>query len=372
MSFWDKPRQSALRKALFQIHLWSGLIAGLYVVLIGITGSILVYRYEIEHAINPALNRITRGQGRASVQKVYDDLRAKYPRLTFQQLAIPPEPDRSWFWRARDAANHRVYVYFNQYTGAHIGAEVHQDLWMQWIYDLHAYLLLEKPGLIFNGIGGTAVTLLSLTGLIIWWPGIRNWRFGFTYSPANGWKRQNYDLHKVVGFGSFAVMLVVALTGIYYCFPNESRALIGKISGHPMTVDPIMTGIPAPNSKASLDIVLEEAEKALPGGRVWALSIPQKPDVPYTYRKILPGDWHRAGDHWVFLSPETGKPLRWERTADFPWGTRFVKSMAPLHFGTWGGTFSRILYIFLGAGLSLLAVTGYLMYWNRFLSKKLN
>jgi uncharacterized iron-regulated membrane protein len=372
MTLWTKPRQSAIRKALFQVHLWSGLIVGLYVVLIGLTGSILVYRYEIEHAINPALNKIVPGQGRASVQTALDDHRARYPELTFQQLAIPSEADRSWFWRARDRANNRVYVYFNQYTGQHIGAEVHKDLWMQWIYDLHAYLLMQKPGLLWNGIGGTAVAVLCLSGLVIWWPGIKQWRFGFTYSPKNGWKRQNYDLHKVTGFWSFAVLLVVALTGVYYCYPNEARALIGKISGHPMVVDPLMTGMPAPTIKASLDTVLAEAEAALPGGRVWALTIPARADSPYTFRKIMPGDWHRAGDHWVFLSVETGKPIRWEKTSDFPWGTRLIKSMAPLHFGTWGGTFSRVLYILLGIAVSLLAATGYLMYWNRFLGKRLN
>jgi uncharacterized iron-regulated membrane protein len=45
--------------------------------------------------------------------------------------------------------------------------------------------------------------------------------------------------------------------------------------------------------------------------------------------------------------------------------------MAPLHFGTWGGTFSRVLYIVLGLGASVLALSGYLMYWNRVLSKRL-
>lgn len=372
MKLWNQPRQSKIRQALFQIHLWSGIAIGLYLIVICLTGSILVYRYEIEHAIAPGLNHVTPAAGKADLQAVYNELKQRYPQLTFQQMAIPDAPDRAWFWRTRDKDNNRVYLYFHPNTGEIIGAEEHKFLWMQWIYDLHVYLLLGKPGLIPNGVGGTLLFLLCVSGLVIWWPGIKNWRFGFRYATQAGWKRQNYDLHKLAGIGSFLFLALIAFSGVYYCFPVESRAVIGWVSGHPMLVDPIMTGRPKPKQLANLNDVYAEAERALPGGRVWALSIPQRPDSPFTYRKIYPGDWHRAGDHWVFLDAESGQFLKRENTSDFPWGTRFIKSMAPFHFGTWGGHGSRVLYISLGLAASLLALSGYLMYWNRVLSKRWN
>ena len=42
-----------LRKALFQVHLWCGLGIGLYLVVISVTGSVLVYRSELRQAFNP-------------------------------------------------------------------------------------------------------------------------------------------------------------------------------------------------------------------------------------------------------------------------------------------------------------------------------
>lgn len=372
MQFWTQPRQSKVRQALFQVHLWSGIAIGLYLIVICLTGSILVYRYEIEHAIAPGLNRVEVAPGRADLQAVYEELKRRYPHLTFQQMAIPDSPERAWFWRTRDKDNNRVYLYFHPNTGQILGAEEHKFLWMQWVYDLHVYLLLGKPGLVPNGIGGALLFLLCVSGLVVWWPGIKNWRFGFRYAAQAGWRRQNYDLHKLTGIASFLVLAVIALSGVYYCFPNESRAFIGWASGHPMLVDPILTGRPKPKQLANLNDVYAEAERALPGGRVWALSIPQRPDSPFTYRKIYPGDWHRAGDHWVFLDAESGKLIQRENTSDFPWGTRLIKSMAPLHFGTWGGHPSRVLYIAMGFGAALLAVSGYLMYWNRVLSKRWN
>src|SRR5581483_9237256 len=42
-----QPQKVWLRRALFQIHLWSGIGVGLYVLLISVTGSVLVYRNEM-------------------------------------------------------------------------------------------------------------------------------------------------------------------------------------------------------------------------------------------------------------------------------------------------------------------------------------
>src|SRR6478672_11916346 len=51
MTYWQQwvkqPQQLWLRRAIFQVHLWSGIGVGLYVLLISVTGSILVFRNEL-------------------------------------------------------------------------------------------------------------------------------------------------------------------------------------------------------------------------------------------------------------------------------------------------------------------------------------
>lgn len=49
-----QPQKLWLRRALFQVHLWSGLAVGLYIVVISISGSILVYRSELRQTFEPA------------------------------------------------------------------------------------------------------------------------------------------------------------------------------------------------------------------------------------------------------------------------------------------------------------------------------
>ena len=52
VAFWQRwlrqPQRVWLRRASFQIHLWIGLALGLYIVMLSVTGSVLVYRNELD------------------------------------------------------------------------------------------------------------------------------------------------------------------------------------------------------------------------------------------------------------------------------------------------------------------------------------
>src|SRR6187455_1532633 len=77
MASWQQwlrqPQSVGLRKALFQIHLWSGIGIGIYVVLISISGSLLVYRNELFNYFT-AKPVIVEASG---VRKSEDELRAR-------------------------------------------------------------------------------------------------------------------------------------------------------------------------------------------------------------------------------------------------------------------------------------------------------
>src|SRR5689334_1412188 len=46
------PQGVWLRKALFQVHLWTGLILALYVLVMSLTGTVLIYRRELAKAFS--------------------------------------------------------------------------------------------------------------------------------------------------------------------------------------------------------------------------------------------------------------------------------------------------------------------------------
>src|SRR5215471_5523892 len=73
---WRSPQKVWLRRALFQVHLWSGLALGLYIVMLSITGSVLVYRGELDRFLSTP--RPTFIQGKPQLPK--EELRAAAER----------------------------------------------------------------------------------------------------------------------------------------------------------------------------------------------------------------------------------------------------------------------------------------------------
>ena len=92
-----------------------------------------------------------------------------------------------------------------------------------------------------NGIGGGILAVMCLTGMVIWWPGVRNWRRGLTVRWRTSWKRFNWDLHSAMGFWTFALVFMWALTGVYMVFPDPFLDVV-DILQPPSDEVPLRTG----------------------------------------------------------------------------------------------------------------------------------
>lgn len=76
--------------------------------------------------------------------------------------------------------------------------------------DLHDNLLGGDTGQRFNGAGAVLLTLMCTTGAILWWPGIGRWRRSMTLRRQVNWRRLNWDLHSVLGFWMFVLIVMWA------------------------------------------------------------------------------------------------------------------------------------------------------------------
>jgi uncharacterized iron-regulated membrane protein len=154
----------------FQVHLWSGIILGLYIVVVCVSGSAIVFR---------------------------NDLYDVFERWT----KAGPTHAQSQMMAAGYAS-------------------------MRWFGDLHGRFFLGASGMTANAIGGFLTAALCLTGMVIWWPGIAKWRRGLTIRAGVGWKRLTFDLHSAVGFWTFALVFMWGVTGGYFVFPDPFRAAV--------------------------------------------------------------------------------------------------------------------------------------------------
>lgn len=97
---------------------------------------------------------------------------------------------------------------------------------IEWLVRLHENLLAGTAGHFVNGIGGMCLTLLCLTGAMIWWPGTKHWRRSLTVDWSAHFARINWDLHSALGFWCFIFVLVWGISGIYFVFPQPFYSLL--------------------------------------------------------------------------------------------------------------------------------------------------
>jgi uncharacterized iron-regulated membrane protein len=218
----QRPRTVFLRKACFQIHLWLGLALAVYVAILSLTGSAIVFRRELDVAFGPDRPEIDKTQQVLPPEQLGQFAQRGYPDHTIEDIG---GVQRRWpvvqiTMRRDDEVIERV---FNAYTGEDLGDPFPwKSEALLWLVTLHDDLLMptEQRGRFWNGVGSILTTILCLTGAIVWWPGVRNWRRGMAVKWDAHWPRFNFDLHSAVGFWFFLMILLWAVTGIYLSFPT--------------------------------------------------------------------------------------------------------------------------------------------------------
>ena len=231
-----------LRKALFQIHLWPGIGVGLYVVAICVTGSVTVFRIEFYNYFRPGTRVEARSTERLSDEAIADAARRLYPgfEVVSVQLRRRNLTASADVWLKKGETELRRL--FDPYTGADLGeAEPRATKIFEKIARFHDDLLFDRTGRDVNGIGGAVLAVMCLSGMVIWWPGVKKWRRALTVRWNTSWKRFNWDLHSAIGFWSFALVFMWATTGVYMVFPDPFLAVVDYLQ--PPTADvPVRTG----------------------------------------------------------------------------------------------------------------------------------
>jgi uncharacterized iron-regulated membrane protein len=226
-----QPQRVWLRRALFQIHLWSGLALGLYIVVLSVTGSVLVYRRELVAwlrtplpATDQAARRLSSDELRAAAQRAYPDYEITdvTDEITRRTAVVHVALKRN------DEARERL---FNPYTGQDLGdAFSWGERAILWTVRLHDELLLGREGRFWNGVLSALVTVLCLTGAVVWWPGANRWRRSLIVKSRSGWRRFTWDLHSAMGAWLFLFLLMWGVSGFYMGIPEPFSALVDYFS----------------------------------------------------------------------------------------------------------------------------------------------
>jgi uncharacterized iron-regulated membrane protein len=211
------------------VHLWSGIAVGLYILTVSVTGSIVVYSNELYRFATPK-PVISNGPGPLLADEQLKEAALKvYPGYRVVKITRSKNPDQAVdVWVRRD--EEVKYRLFDPRTGSDLGNSVPKFIKVvSTLLDLHDNLFAGPKGRQVNGIGAGAVLVLAVTGLVIWWPGIKTWRRSLMLPRGVGWQRLTWHLHSVIGFWGLAFTIVFAVSGIYLGFPETFQDLADRL-----------------------------------------------------------------------------------------------------------------------------------------------
>jgi uncharacterized iron-regulated membrane protein len=371
-SFLRRPRDVVLRKALFQIHLWTGIGVGLYIFVIGVTGALLVFRSEMQHAAFPQFFEVPDAAGPAAdIGIVLQEFRSAYPDQSIAGIDTPSGTRQTFLTYV--LKNGRYVAAFAHPVTARVLGELPTDSFVSRLQDLHFELLGGETGRTLNGLGAICLMVLATTGIVIWWPGITAWRRALRVDFSKNWKRVIFDLHSTVGVWMWALVLIWGISGVYFIFSQEFRAVVNAVS--PLTAaPPAQSNAALKGSRPALTVsdFVEKARQAFPDTELVRVLLPASDRAPFIVAMTHPGLSRAEDDGGVslYFDQFSGELLQTWDPVPRSAGDRFMAVLAPLHIGLFGGMAVKILWAIFGLAPAVLFVTGSMMWWNRLLSDR--
>jgi uncharacterized iron-regulated membrane protein len=367
------PRRVPARRWIFYIHLILGVAFGAYFALVGATGAVIVFAPEFTYLTLPPVPPPTASAARVSLETVYERVSRPFPDRFVTRIHWSPQIDGRYrvTLKSQTDADIDIYAYVDRATGNILGME---PRWIRWFRELHYYLLNHTPGQRLNGVGSVLLGIASLSGLIVWWLGSRNWARGFRFNWRASWKGLNYDAHRVLGVVSLALLVLWAATGVYFAFPLESQGVIYRLAAEPPPFVPTST-VTRAGPRPTLDALLARTTSVIPDGVATSIDPPTTPTGVVRLKVHVPGDFWEIGRSEIYFDQYTGDLRGVHDIRDLSAGRRFAHWMMPLHFGRFGdghfgGVVTRAIWVVFGATPVVLFVTGCVMWWNRSLSKQ--
>ncbi|WP_157614073.1 PepSY-associated TM helix domain-containing protein [Pseudotamlana agarivorans] len=379
--------KQAIKNTLHKLHLWLGLVSGLVVFVVAITGCIYVFSYDIKEVIYKDRGHVEVPADTSKVSitalvntasGVFDN---KYP---FQNIVITDEPDHaisiSFLEIDNTAFGYHNYmkfyktVYLNPYTGKIIYIEntkneffnvmlaVHMNLYMG--YNDYSHYIIAGATWIF--------VFMLISGLILWWPkkSQRKQSFWFRWKKTSKWRRKNYDLHRIFGFYMLLIALLLALTGLMWASKSFNSSVKwvangGKTIPYSKISDPKKTIY----QDEPLDVIFQSTLTDFPDFKYILIRRHPKPSIPYIVRAY----GHETQNYKrveMYYDKNTAELLDTFYFKDKNNGEKIQALNYDLHVGSIGGLPTQILMFFASLLIASMPITGILIWYGRHYKKR--
>jgi len=384
-----------VRQIFVFIHRWAGLLMTVFLILVGLTGSVIAFMSELEHLISPQLYARPRaGVERLDLATLAERAETLVPQARMNSIAIdgPDQVDVRYIPRTDPATGKPYELDFTQFfvdpwTGKELGRRNFGDLsqgsinLIPFIYELHWTLALGRTGIWIMGVVALIWTIDCFIGFYLTLPISttqfwRRWRPSWLIKRRTGLYRLNFDLHRASGLWLWPMLFVFAWSSVMLNLPSIYDWATGMVLDYQSPTEAYLARTPHPNETPRLDwhqaLAVGErliAEQAASRGflveRARALGYDADQGVYFYYVKSNRDVNEKNGRSGVLFDGDTGA----FRSLDLPSGEHSGGTVSTwlraLHMADVFGLPYRIFVCALGLVITMLSVTGVYIWWKK-------
>ena len=344
------------------MHSVLGLTAGLGLLVIGLTGSLLMFSSEIDGLLRPGTVKTSPAPGgRLPMDTLIERAGSAHKDRVLTGWEIysddPSATDRVWI--RKEGVEHWEFFHLDPYTGNLLSSpEASSGHLTGWLLELHYTFLADHIGMLAAGLFALILFLLGLTGL---WLYRDFWKHFLRFRWGKSARILFADFHRFIGITSVVFNLILGFTGAWW---NLSHLI-----GHLGEEEPaeVVEGSRLPRAQwASVSEMLNKAPGVIDGFTTRYISLPgpDAPEVKLFGQHGEPGPLRGIYGSSITFSALTGRVIERDDIRDAPVSRQVYDSFMPLHYGTFGGWPVKILWCLGGLTPGMLAITGFVV-WRR-------
>ena len=386
-----------MRPALAALHRYAGLLMAGFLIVAGVTGSLLAWKDELEAALLPAVFRVAPpapGAAPLDALLLRSTVAARFPQADVAYAPLSAPAGHSMVFYLRPAADVQLAsdeVFVDPYTGAVLGQRRWGDIaqgainLLPFIERLHYALALGDTGLFVFGLVALLWTLDCFIGAALTFPArlkkrgpgskpwLRRWRPSWLLRRHAGSYKLVFDLHRAGGLWLWAMLLVFAWSGVAFNMYGVYAAVMQPLFAHQGAEEAVARHTPSPGPH--LDWPAARAQGRLLMAQLArrntftileenALAYERAPGV-YSYSVCSSRDVRASkGLTTVFFDAASGRQLAAWLPTGAASGDTIRSWISALHMASmWGWPF-KLFICAMGMMVAGLSVTGVLI-WRR-------
>jgi uncharacterized iron-regulated membrane protein len=357
-----------LRRILLKIHLYLGLASAIFLVILGLTGSIMAFEGDIDHWLHPALWYVSVGARPLPEEDLVQKVEERVAPARVAAVHIPRQPNLAQLMQTSDHAAVLVNPYDGAILGRRTGPGKTQKI-LGYIHQFHLRLVFDpRVSSSFSDIGKKIVSVAGLMlclivpiGVVLWW---RTKRATVKWNAS--WFRVCFDTHNAIGVYAALFLFVAAFTGVLIGFDFGEAAIYRLTHSSRPSFEAPPPSVPvADASRIRIDQAVEAARQAMPDATVADILLPLAPKASFSILMRVPEDTSETVHSRVAVDQYSGKVLKVVNFKTDSLGYRVIRFNRSIHTGDIWGLPSHIAVSVSSLLLVVMVVTGIVIWWKQ-------